>query len=375
MNTLNFSENIIRLRRKRGMTQEQLADFLGVTKASVSKWETKQSLPDLLMLPKLAAFFDVTIDQLLGYEPQLSSEQIQRIYGELAQGFAVQERFEETMDRSRQLVKQYYNCYPFLFNIGSLWVNHFMLAGSKAQQTEILEDTAALFEHITCECREVGLCSDALLMRAAVFLLLGRAEEIVETLEETLNPYRLTMQSEGLLIQAYQMTGRNEQAENFAQIGMYLHLISLMSVAVHRMTLRMDDRAFCLETIRRMDSLLENWNQEMVHPSEANYHLQAAIAYMRHSMKEEALSRLERYAKCIGDCEARDFRLCGDSYFDKLDGWIEKLPQEGGTPRSKEVILESAAQIFEHPAFAPLQKEPRFLALKRLLETKGGENR
>ena len=193
MNTLNFSENIIRLRRKRGMTQEQLADFLGVTKASVSKWETKQSLPDLLMLPKLAAFFDVTIDQLLGYEPQLSSEQIQRIYGELAQGFAVQERFEETMDRSRQLVKQYYNCYPFLFNIGSLWVNHFMLAGSKAQQTEILEDTAALFEHITCECREVGLCSDALLMRAAVFLLLGRAEEVVETLEETLNPYRLTM--------------------------------------------------------------------------------------------------------------------------------------------------------------------------------------
>ena len=212
-------------------------------------------------------------------------------------------------------------------------------------------------------------------MRAAVFLLLGRAEEVVETLEETLNPYRLTMQSEGLLIQAYQMTGRNEQAENFAQIGMYLHLISLMSVAVHRMTLRMDDRAFCLETIRRMDSLLENWNQEMVHPSEANYHLQAAIAYMRHSMKEEALSRLERYAKCIGDCEARDFRLCGDSYFDKLDGWIEKLPQEGGTPRSKEVILESAAQIFEHPAFVPLQKEPRFLALKRLLEAKGGVNR
>lgn len=375
MNTLNFSENIIQLRRKRGMTQEQLADFLGVTKASVSKWETKQSLPDILMLPKLAAFFDVTIDQLMGYEPQLSSEQIQRIYGELAQDFAVHEQFEETMERSRQMARQYYNCYPFLFYIGSLWMNHYMLAGSKAQQTEILEDTAALFERITCECREVGLCSDALLMRAAVFLLLGRAEEVVETLEETLNPYRLTMQSEGLLIQAYQMTGRNEQAESFAQIGMYLHLITLVSDAIYRMSLRMDDRAFCLETISRMDSLLENWNQEMVHPSEASYHMQAAIAYMRHSMKEEALSRLERYVKCIGDCEAREFQLCGDSYFDKLDDWIEKLPQEGGTPRSKEVILESAAQIFEHPAFVPLQKEPRFLALKRLLEAKGGVNR
>ena len=55
MNLLHFSENVISLRRARGMTQEQLADFVGVTKASVSKWETKQSLPDILMLPKLAA--------------------------------------------------------------------------------------------------------------------------------------------------------------------------------------------------------------------------------------------------------------------------------------------------------------------------------
>lgn len=40
MNTLNFSENIARLRHEKKITQEQLADFVGVTKASVSKWET-----------------------------------------------------------------------------------------------------------------------------------------------------------------------------------------------------------------------------------------------------------------------------------------------------------------------------------------------
>ena len=57
MNILSFSENITCLRRERGMTQEQLADFLGVTKAAISQWETKQSLPDILMLPKLAAFY------------------------------------------------------------------------------------------------------------------------------------------------------------------------------------------------------------------------------------------------------------------------------------------------------------------------------
>ena len=44
MNGMNLSENIIRLRRKRKLTQEQLADFVGVTKAAVSKWETAQSI-------------------------------------------------------------------------------------------------------------------------------------------------------------------------------------------------------------------------------------------------------------------------------------------------------------------------------------------
>ena len=67
MNILNFSENIIKLRHKKGITQEELADFVGVTKASVSKWETKQSLPDIMLLPRLAAYFDVTVDELLGY--------------------------------------------------------------------------------------------------------------------------------------------------------------------------------------------------------------------------------------------------------------------------------------------------------------------
>ena len=99
MNELNFSDNIVKLRHKKKITQEQLADFIGVTKASVSKWENKQTLPDILILPELAAFFDVTIDELLGYEPQLSKEQIQKLYLELTEAFA-ESPFEEVMKKS-----------------------------------------------------------------------------------------------------------------------------------------------------------------------------------------------------------------------------------------------------------------------------------
>ena len=88
MNKLNLSDNIVRLRRERKLTQEELADFMGVTKASVSKWEKGINTPDLMLLPRLAAYFDVTVDELIGYEAQLSGEQIRRQYAQLSQDFA-----------------------------------------------------------------------------------------------------------------------------------------------------------------------------------------------------------------------------------------------------------------------------------------------
>ena len=61
-----FSKNIKRLRKERDLTQEGLADFLGVSFQAVSKWERGDSYPDIKMLPEIAAFFNVTIDELLG---------------------------------------------------------------------------------------------------------------------------------------------------------------------------------------------------------------------------------------------------------------------------------------------------------------------
>lgn len=53
-------------RKKLGLTQDALAEQLGVTAQAVSKWENNQSYPDITMLPKLAEIFDVTTDELLG---------------------------------------------------------------------------------------------------------------------------------------------------------------------------------------------------------------------------------------------------------------------------------------------------------------------
>ena len=63
---MNLGKTILELRKKKNVTQEDLAAELGVTAAAVSKWENGYTLPDILMLCALSDYFHVTTDELLG---------------------------------------------------------------------------------------------------------------------------------------------------------------------------------------------------------------------------------------------------------------------------------------------------------------------
>lgn len=63
-----LGKRIVANRKRIGLTQDQLAERLGVTAQAVSKWENDQSCPDIATLPKLASIFGITTDALLGIE-------------------------------------------------------------------------------------------------------------------------------------------------------------------------------------------------------------------------------------------------------------------------------------------------------------------
>ena len=69
---MKLNENIASLRKKKGLTQEELAQVFGVTNQAVSKWESAQSCPDIALLPEIAAYFGVSVDALMGVEPSLT---------------------------------------------------------------------------------------------------------------------------------------------------------------------------------------------------------------------------------------------------------------------------------------------------------------
>lgn len=69
---LDLGTNIRQLRRRDGRTQEALAEALGVTSQAVSRWESGGSYPDMNLIPSIANYFGITIDELFGYENERS---------------------------------------------------------------------------------------------------------------------------------------------------------------------------------------------------------------------------------------------------------------------------------------------------------------
>ena len=77
---MNLSDRIQYLRKVRGISQEGLADQLGVSRQAVSKWESEQSMPDLDKIISMSDYFEVTTDYLLkGVEPVVQKEEEQSI--------------------------------------------------------------------------------------------------------------------------------------------------------------------------------------------------------------------------------------------------------------------------------------------------------
>ena len=65
---LYLSENLKKHRILKNLTQEDVAEYLGITPQSVSKWERGESYPDITLLPALANIFETSIDLLLGMD-------------------------------------------------------------------------------------------------------------------------------------------------------------------------------------------------------------------------------------------------------------------------------------------------------------------
>lgn len=100
---LNIGENIRSFRRKMNLTQEQLADRLGVSFQSVSRWENGLTYPDMELLPALTGIFGVTADELLGVSEARREQAAEEVLRELTK---LSEREDASPERMIELIRE-----------------------------------------------------------------------------------------------------------------------------------------------------------------------------------------------------------------------------------------------------------------------------
>ncbi len=142
----DIGKRIKELRKKKDLTQEQLADMLGITYKAVSKWECGMTTPDISLIIPLARLLEVSTDELLGLVPIENDERKAYFDAEYHQFWS--KNHEEDLEISRQAVKEYPNDMRYVYWLGTneWYVGYGVEYMGTETEKELLESAAKHLE-------------------------------------------------------------------------------------------------------------------------------------------------------------------------------------------------------------------------------------
>ena len=366
MKEINIAKVLVKNRKEKGITQDELANYMGVTKASVSKWETEQSYPDITFLPMLASYFNISVDDLIDYKPQLTREDIQKLYRKLSSDFT-SKPFDSVLVDCRKIVKKYYSCFPLLLQMGVLMINHVELLKGSQKSVLLIEEAKALFIRVKEESDDVSLIKKAFYMEAFCDLAAGDPNAALELLDGTIEP---AMPVESLMASAYQLTGRVEDAKEVLQVGIYQNIVVLFNFFPAYLMLCVDNPSKFDEVLRRAFEIAEVFDMRHLHPGVlVGIYICAAQGYIAQNNHDKALDMLQQYTEIVTS-DIYPLSLHGDDFFDLLDGWLVKLDLGNDLPRDERTIRRSMSDVIvNNPAFSVLADKQRFQSIAEKLQS------
>lgn len=195
---LKIGENIKSLRKSKEITQEELAEMLGVSCQSVSRWESGVCYPDMELLPVIAKIFDSSVDSLLGVDEITEKENIDR-YLERFQLAISKGEINECIAIAREGVKEYPNNYVLLDKLMYALFVSGDDDGNIPEWKENMEkydaEITALGERIMKYCPDLNIRLEATSRLAFNHCLQGR-KEIGRKIFETLPPMEYSRESQ-----------------------------------------------------------------------------------------------------------------------------------------------------------------------------------
>lgn len=366
MREIDIGINISVKRREKEITQQGLANFLGVSKAAVSKWESGQSYPDITLLPIIATYFDISIDELMGYHPQLSKNKIKEIYLRLANDFG-KKPFKDVYGECIYYAKKYYSCWKLQLHIGLLLTNHGNLAGEKEKCEATYKEAEMIFDRIIKNSGDLSLCREATYLKAACLLMRSEVDKAISNLESIIE---LTLNSEILLANAYELKGDLNKSISILQQHVYVCVTGILGAIPSLIKSYGNDKEKAKLWSEKSLELGKIFKINEVYPSIylSIYYITAYI-HLLHEENNKALDMLEEYVNLVRMPNFFPIELRTSDLFDSVGELFENLDLGKEAPRSNKIIKEDIkGAIINNPIFKVLESEERFNELVKRLK-------
>ena len=120
---MQIGKTIRKYRKEKGMTQEEMANRLGVTTPAVNKWENENSYPDITLLAPIARLLGISLDTLLSFQEDLTKEEIASIVMEADQKLKT-ETYDEVFCWAKSIIEFYPNCLMLVWQLATILDAH-----------------------------------------------------------------------------------------------------------------------------------------------------------------------------------------------------------------------------------------------------------
>lgn len=368
MGSLQIGARIAEHRKNKGITQEELAEHLGVSKPAVSKWESGQTYPDILLLPVIASYFDITIDELIGYEPQMTKEEVRKLYHKLAKAFT-EEPFDQVLERCEDYLKKYYSCWQLQTQIALLLLNHMSLSGSPERTKELITKALEIFKRVEKNSNDVHLARLSVQMQAVCYISMQEPVMAIDLLEAGYEP---SMSPEPLLIKAYQMKGDTNKAIEYMQGFIYVSLMNILGVMPDLLHIYSTDKEKVELYYNIFTKLCHLFNLESFQPAALmQMELTASIVFAGYNEKDKAIDALEQCIKHMLSLSQSKGKMIleRNQIFDALEQYLKDIDLDTVAPRTTDTIWRDLKNIIvDNPAFTSLKDDKRYKGILTKLE-------
>ena len=355
---MKIGEIIKKLRKERDVTQEKLADYLGISYQAVSKWENGTALPDITLVVPLANFFGVSADELFSLNEQINDAKVKE-YEEKSRKLFNLGDMQTCIDLMREALTEYPRNYKFMLTLArAIQWSYYSLMPENDVRIKWCEETVQLCERILEDCTNNGTRNETMQILCCAYRDSGQRERAIKLAKEMPS---FSATCDWLLSDIYEGDALINQKQGNILFCVWYAALELTRLAYE---LDCDVKISHLEAALKLyDAIFYDGNALYYHTWIFNIHSELAHCYIQKDIEKslEYLLTAEKHA------------VANDAIPDELTHYtsifVNKIAHSTANTlkSSTETSCEQLLKGLDGEHFTPLHDNPEFTALKERL--------